>query len=489
MPHRKTTLTAIAALGASLLLTTTPASAATFEWDIDADGDWKTDSNWSGPAGEYPDDSGDVAELTFEITGDRTITVFSGGETINRLNAGDPNASHTYVVDGGPLTLTGTNGNTGIQVLSDATLRMDTDLTIDTNTMGIIGDGSGSGETLVMNGRMERTKSFHEVVVQSGLTLVVNTTQSTDLQAQSGGTIAAGFDGLLDDEARIRIGDGGTLSPHQVSRTISDEVFFGDDGSAFDGGGNELEVTGSVTIESVDGRNTPKNMLTVEDGTLAMGGNVNWNVENTGKPGRNWITLDNGTIEVRGTGNTYTVENNADIDLRGIGTLALNNTTGSATGTGNTLILASGITLAGDGQTDSAVNLNGGTIAPGNSIGTLDLGDVTSNDGTFNFELATNGDSDTLNVGDLNLSGTGDTLNLLGDANTNKTYTLVNYTGTLNGVFDNINFGNTGFTMDDINYGDDAITITSFVIPEPLSAGLVLIGGLTLLARRRRRTA
>ncbi len=131
-----------------------------------------------------------------------------------------------------------------------------------------------------------------------------------------------------------------------------------------------------------------------------------------------------GSLSLSGT-NSYTGNT-----LVNGGTLRVNNTAGSGTGAGDVQI-ASGATLAGNGSISGLVSIaDGATLAPGNSAGTLTIGDglVLGDGSILNFELGTV--SDSVNVtGDLTFSGTLNITNLAGFGV--GAYTLFNYGGQL----------------------------------------------------------
>jgi hypothetical protein len=103
-------------------------------------------------------------------------------------------------------------------------------------------------------------------------------------------------------------------------------------------------------------------------------------------------------------------------------------------------------TLAGTGtvgsNNGSLVTLNGGSIAPGNSIGTLTVDNLTVLGGLLKFELGVPGTSDLINsLGDLNLAGPA-TVNLFnGGGMAPGNYTLIDYVNPLLGAFGNLSIG------------------------------------------------
>ena len=119
---------------------------------------------------------------------------------------------------------------------------------------------------------------------------------------------------------------------------------------------------------------------------------------------------------------------NGPLVISNSGTLLVNNTTGSGTGVGAVTVV-SGAALGGGGTIVGPVTVNG-TLAPGNSPGTLTVSNnvVINSSAVLQYELGTNNDL-TVVGGNLTLGGT---LNVT-DAGgfTNNTYTLFTYGGTL----------------------------------------------------------
>jgi hypothetical protein len=186
--------------------------------------------------------------------------------------------------------------------------------------------------------------------------------------------------------------------------------------------------------------------------------------------------------------------------------LYVNNPSGSGTGTGT--VNVNGGTLAGSGTISGAVNLVSNTkLIPGSiaapyatlSTGTTSLADNATfvarlnSDTNLNSVLAVNGIASfgtslgaLLSVTDV---GTG-TMSTIG-----KVYTIVTSTAPVQGTFANLSAGTVvasngftyGVTKNDNNpsYGGD-VTLTLQAIPEPGSLGLLALGGVSMLRRRRR---
>ncbi len=209
----------------------------------------------------------------------------------------------------------------------------------------------------------------------------------------------------------------------------------------------------------------------------------------------NWTGTLNGSGTLNKTGAGAFVVNDmaatGDVDIQG-GTLRFNDTTTAGLGS---YTVESGATLAGTGQmvltTGKTVSvLNGGALAPGNSIGTLGVtGPVTFASGSF-FDVqfgSAAGQFDLLSVtGNLSLNGA--TLRLYDTGTltvTGLTYPIATYSGTLSGTPFGAIIGPQNFLYT-LDYGiaqPGKILLT--VIPEPASLSLLALAGMLALRRRR----
>ena len=157
----------------------------------------------------------------------------------------------------------------------------------------------------------------------------------------------------------------------------------------------------------------------------------------------------------------------------------------------------SGGTLGGTGIIGSAADAidliaNGGTIAPGTSVGTLTvLGNATfGNNSHFAVEIS-GATVDLLSVANLNLSSTSDFLDVsvLGAA-TPGNYTIAQYSGTLTGTFNNVT---SGYTVSYATPGQVILTVPAGVgaggaVPEPATLATSLLAVMLVgIGRRRRR--
>lgn len=192
----------------------------------------------------------------------------------------------------------------------------------------------------------------------------------------------------------------------------------------------------------------------------------------------------------------------AAITKEGLGTLLIN---GSAA---NAITVNAGV-LGGTGSIANTVSLGGsGTLAPGNSPGTLNTGalSLTGTAATIAMEISGTaaGQYDQVNVtGAVNLNGNGRiemTLLAFVPAPTDVFFLVLNdgadaINGTLFGLNQGDQFTSGGYTWQ-VSYTGNSAT-NSFtggndlalqvVVPEPATLGFVLLGGIGLVSLRRRR--
>ena len=461
-----------------LLAASAPAAAALLNWTGGGTGDWDTTTvNWDN--GGTPATWTNGAD-TAKFSGTPVVTLT---EDINANGIVVVNGSDDVTIDGAyTLTLNGSAGTDLDGVIGTGqgqTLRIQTDLLIQgsqnwsfSNRSGLtvysgnISDGAAD-VTVLLGGGTGRIHRFEgdNSDWSGGIDMApgVATIQvASDNNALGTGNID------LDNESLV-------LQAYGADRVIGNSFT-----SDFAGGQQkELRITGSQkltvngTLQWAGGN---FKIMTVDTGATAEFTNV------ISSGGNNGLRKLGGGLLVFSGDNTYSsmptqVEN---------GTLIVNGTTAGQSdytvgGAGNDA------TLGGEGTiglaADQTVTVGAdGTLAPGNSIGQLNVvGDVVFADGsTFAVEIDALGNSDILAIdGDLDLQA-GSALTVTGPAAA-PFYVIATYTGTLTGTFDSPVLP-AGYSLD---YGDGTDSQVTLV-PEPGTLALLGLGGLGALLRRRR---
>lgn len=214
--------------------------------------------------------------------------------------------------------------------------------------------------------------------------------------------------------------------------------------------------------------------VNVAAGTATLSGVVSGTTLNKGGAGTLVVTAANETTGL------VTVEQ---------GTLVVNNTTGSGTGSGNVFV-DTGAILAGDGFIAGDVELSG-ILAPGNSIGTLEVGgDVTWNGGAENawqFELGLDDVSDRLLIGGDFLKGAGVefVFDFLSGATTGE-FVLVQWDGTTDFVAGDFSYVNLGGGLTGA-FAIEGNQLVFSAVPEPATYASLFGAGVLGFALLRRR--
>lgn len=325
------------------------------------------------------------------------------------------------------------------------------------------------------------------------------------------------------DGSRLKYNDGGTADytvANAMTLNVDTEIYvrqFGGGITGNIGGAGGINKTGNGKL-TLAGTNNYAGATNIAAGTLQIGnggstgslgaGDVtnagSLKFDRTGTLNVPNIISGTGTLEQNGTGatilagiNTYTGATTVNAgDLKVNGSISGSTTTVNVNGT-----------LSGTG-TLGPVIINGGTLAPGNSSGILNVGNTTLNGGTFAIEL--NGTTAGTGYDQLNITGTlnwsantaltiatgytptiGDEFTILSNDGTDTTLGIGLFTSAGNPVNDGDIFNYLGDGMSlaiDYTAGSDNNDIVLTVVPEPGSL-VMLLGGLAILtgARRRRR--
>jgi fibronectin-binding autotransporter adhesin len=271
---------------------------------------------------------------------------------------------------------------------------------------------------------------------------------------------------ILPTGTAVQLASGATLDLNSVNQTIGSLADHGG------GGGNVL--LGSATL-TTGGSGAD----TAFSGAISGAGNL--------------VKTGTGTFTLSGT-NAY-----AGTTTVGAGTLLVNGTHSG----GGLYTVAGGATLGGSGTITAPVTVEtSGSMAPGNSAGTLNTGSLTLLDGSIlDFELGTPGV-----VG----SGVNDLIHVTGDLDVDDgtvvvdvtslsgfglgTYTLITYSGDIFGDASDFALGNMpggigGYQIVVNDFGPLGGNVQLMAVPEPSSVALAAFGLLGLLLAGWRRHA
>lgn len=440
--------------------------------------------------------NGTVNVTTYQMTGgtlssDATVSAASGFDMQAGIADGVLSGAGTLTKTGpGELTLSGTNTYTGGTNVNGGTVSVAKDESLGDASGGLafdggtlkatgsfatgrsvtLGNGGGTidtdGNDLTINGDISGTGSLTKE--DSGRLILTGTNTYTGGTNVNGGTVSVSRDENLGDTSGALTFGGGTLEV-TGGFTMNRSVVLNSGGGTIDTNGNDLKITGdisgagSLTKEDggrliLTGTNTYTGGTTVNGGILqgdaaslqgdiTNNSQVTFDQESTGTYAGSMsgtgslVKEGDGTLVLAGV-NTYTGGTSVNR-----GALAVE---GSMTGD-----LAVGVsgTLMGNG-TITGNTVNSGTLAPGNSIGTLTIaGDYTHNAGAvYAVEVDAAGRSDRLIVtGTATLNG--GTVSVLAGSGPyfmNTTYTILT-AGSVVGMFDSVT-SNLAFLAPSLSY-------------------------------------
>ena len=390
-----------------------------------------TTTNWTNADGTRADAWTGVFAVFQATPG--TVTVDATGVSVTGLQF----ATGGYRLTGGPVTLNGAGGSTTVRV----------------------GDGTaaGAGFTAVIDSQLAGDSRL----VKNDLgTLVLTGTNS-----YSGGTtIAAGT---------LQIGNGGTtgsilgdVANNGLLRFArSDATTFG---GVISGSGGVQVQSGAVTFiatNSYAGPTTIGTGATLQLGTGGTSGTIAGDVANGGTLivnlsaafTYNGVISGNGTIRQIGSGFTSLTGDSSAFT----GTTRVENGVLSVNGKlGGTVTVLAGGQLQGSGTISNVAVA--GTVAPGNSIGTLSVGNVTFQAGSiYQVEVNADGQSDKIvATGTATLNG-GSVQVLAGQGNylPSTTYTILTAAGGRTGTFSGVT-SNLAFLAPSLSYDPDNVYLT-----------------------------
>jgi outer membrane autotransporter protein len=408
----------------------------------------------------------------FGSTGTLTVTDAGSSVVIGAdLNMGWHGNGILKVLNGATVTATGTTGNILIGNEGDATGQAIVDGSGSqlSSAHRIVIGGEGQGTLTLSNGATISATNGIRIAAAAGSTGILNIGAAAAAPAAAAGAILAPV---------IQFGpDGG-------GRIVFNAINANYDLSAKVSGVGSVDVhAGNLTLS---GNNTYSGGTRVRGGTLTLG--------TSSAAGTGAISLDGGTtlsyasginiannliindvVDLQVNSGTATQSGNLTIAanglyrLRGNGVLQFTGTTTNASGltrvSDGATILVNGILsgalsvdnagrLKGNGTVGTTTVTSGGTVAPGNSIGTLNIvGDVTFNPGSvYEVEADAAGSSDRISA-----TGTaflnGGTVSVIPESGLyapNTVYAILS-AGTVTGTFADVT-SNLAFLVPSLSY-------------------------------------
>lgn len=298
----------------------------------------------------------------------------------------------------GTTTLTGTNTQTGGVIVEQGHLAINSDALL----------GASSGKLIIRNGGVLRYLADFNL-------------RDITLEPTGGGLDTNGFDinytGLISGSGNLVKEGAGRLTVTRLLLEGNLSVMKGELrlGDGMDDTGSAASL-GSAFIDTNAELSLNRNGLVNVSGSFSGGGNIH----------------QIGTSELRLPGDSSAFTGTTYIDN---GSLRLNGRLGGD------VVLAAGTKMQGTGVLLGNLNVGGGVLAPGNSIGTLSLGSLTlSNASRLEMEVDATGGNDRINVtGAAALGGILKVIPLPGNYTAPGccTYTLIS-AGSISNTFDTI---------------------------------------------------
>ena len=459
---------------------------------------------------------------TVTLSGANTYT----GATIvsaGTLQVNSTLASTTYTLDGGSLVIGASNflpnnsavlltggtlvmGNfnntvgsvtllTGSITGTGGTLTSTTDFDMQSGTVSaILGGGGGLRKSTSSTVTLSAANTYTGVTSVVAGTLQVNNTLASASYSLDFGGLVIGASNLLPNNSAVNL-TGGTLALGNFNNTVG-SVRLGS-GSITGTGGTLTSTTdfelwnGSVSAILSGGVGLSKSVGTTV--TLSAANSYSGNT-----------TVSQGILALSGSGSfasspTIAVGYGTKLDVKGV--------TGGANHDGTHFALVSGQTLHGNGIVIGAMDVGAGaTIAPGDSIGTLGVSDLSLTSATavvkLEIDFGVTPDADLLDVtGGITLANSTLDLSLLNlsptsvpetflvvanDLSDAVTETFGTITGVPNGYIATVDYAFTGAdALGRIGDGNDIAVTVNQIVPEPSTWTMLGLGLPALLGLRR----
>jgi len=385
-------------------------------------GGWATweESDWAVGTAIAP-----LAAASYQANTDPTTWGSTSNVTLNASTSPD-------VVDGTTIN--------SLRLTAASTVTLDGSLMLTSGGLLV----TGSGTTAITGGTLKGASGADLIVHQYSSadltissTLADNTSASSLTKSGNGKLIITGTDNLTG----INYLNGGIVEVSDLAKLAAGPLVMNNGTLRYTG--SDVTSTRGITLNGVGGTvDVSGNATITQTGAITGNGGLNSTLT-TGLNLGDWgglTKIGSGTL-VLATNNIYngpTVVSNGVLSVNG--TNSLTGTSGLTNYSDGGSFTVYGGTLGGTGMISGPVDIkNGGTISPGNSIGTLTLasGLTLENGSTSLFEEQNGSSGDLLQVnGNLTIQPNATiAISVLGAALEPATNTIIAYTGTKSGSF------------------------------------------------------
>lgn len=395
----------------------THAQAASGNWNVDADGNWSTASNWDSNPVVPGTTAGDVVGLNFDITtAGKTITI-NTAVRLGTLNIGDPDGSHAYTLALSSGSLTFDNDASAAQLnktigFNAATITapaaLDSNLIVSNvtngnlNLNGVISNGVNGAKSVAITNTGAGITTLNGANTFSGGLIIQQGTVSgtTSTQAFGSGSISLGDTSGSANATLRSVGNLAFTNPITVQSGSSGNTLtiLGSGG-----GGSTATFSGGITLNRNLSLDSTDGTLIISTGTGAVTGSSTLSITNSSAT----PNLRNHRVAHNASSPSFT----GDIDILTNGTLRVGNATALSVAndvkvrSGGLLEMNAVFTIGGLNDEGGS----GGLVSTINGNRTLTLGGSDSYSYNGNIEDYTQVVSEvpTLRVLSLVKSGTG----------------------------------------------------------------------------------
>lgn len=441
------------------------------------------------------------------VADSKSVTVYKNGSftlgngdniTTLTIVGGTANSANGYV--NGTITMTGGTIGSGsifgnhaaiVAESSDATALFAGSLVINATQTFTVANGAAANDLRVTGGITNNSGNTSGVVKAGAgvMTAEGNNTYVGATTIRDGALVATSLNKIVGRVSSSSLGAPTTIANGTIalgSTTTTGQLTYRGAGETTDRVLNLAGTTGGGTVDQSGG-----GVLTFTGGVTATGA------------GSKTLTLQgDGAGEIGGAIVNNSASNKTSLTKAGSGTWALSGTstyTGATTvsdglllvngALANTAVTVDGGALGGAGTIGGPVSITAGSLAPGNSIGTLTINNSLTITGTLDIEAsgADGGSIDLLDgITTLDITTASVDFSVLSPLD-DAVYVFATY-DTLIGTFASANVFNLPGGYDiDYDYQDaNQIALVAVAVPEPAAATLLLLGGTSILKRRRR---